>query len=125
MSSYELIAAKLRMFIRKFYVNEIIKGAILFFALGLLYFLFTVVLEYFLWFNVAGRAVLFWLFVSVECALLFKFVGIPVARLVKLFSGIDFRDASTMIGGHFPEVSDKLINLLQLRENGGNDEGAA
>ncbi len=122
MNSYELIVEKLRNFIRKFYVNEIIKGAILFFALGLLYFLFTVVLEYFLWFNVVGRAVLFWLFVVVECALLFKFVGIPLARLFKLFSGIAFRDASSIIGNHFPEVSDKLVNILQLREQGGDDE---
>lgn len=122
MSNYEVIEQKLTKFIRKYYVNEIIKGIILFLALGLLYFLFTAIIEYFLWLNPLGRTILFWLFVVVEAALLFKFIGIPVARLFKLFSGIDFRDASTMIGTHFPEVSDKLINVLQLHKNGGDDE---
>ncbi len=122
MSNYEVIELKLTKFIRKYYVNEIIKGIILFMTLGLLYFLFTAIVEYFLWLSPLGRTILFWMFIAIEATLLFKFIGIPVARLFKLFSGIDFRDASAMIGTHFPEVSDKLINVLQLHKNGGDDE---
>ncbi|OZO45622.1 hypothetical protein CGU37_28485, partial [Pseudomonas fluorescens] len=106
----------------KYYRNELIRGVILFAALSLLYFLFTVVIEHFLWLSTVGRAILFILFVIVQSFLLFKFVGIPLARLFKLFKGIDFRDASTIIGTHFPEVSDKLVNVLQLHKNGGDDE---
>ena len=68
-----------------------------------------------------GRAVLFWSFIAVELALLIKFIFIPLARLFKLTKGIDLRDASKMIGTHFPEVSDKLINTLQLKELGNSD----
>jgi len=122
MNNYKIIEQKLQRFIKKYYTNEILRGIILFLAIGLLYFLITVFIEHFLWLNTIGRTVLFWLFIAVQLALLVKFIGIPVARLMKLFSGINFRDASTIIGTHFPEVSDKLINVLQLHKNGGDDE---
>lgn len=122
MTNFEIIEDKLKKFISKYYRNELIRGAILFLSMGLLYFLFTVILEHFLWLNTTGRTILFILFVAVESALIFKFIVIPLARLYKLFSGIDFTKASEMIGNHFPEVSDKLINVLQLREKGGDNE---
>ena len=122
MTNFEIIEQKLKRFISKYYRNELIKGLILFLSLGLLYFLFTVVVEYFLWLNPLGRTILFSLFIITEVFLLIRFVGIPLARLFKLSKGIDFRDASNMIGTHFPEVSDKLINVLQLHKNGGDDE---
>ncbi len=122
MTNFEIIQDKLTKFISKYYRNELIRGVILFLAIGLLYFLLTVVVEHFFWLNTTGRTILFALFVAVELALIVKFIVIPLARLYKLFSGIDFTKASEMIGNHFPEVSDKLINILQLRNNGGDDE---
>jgi hypothetical protein len=122
MTNFEIIEQKLKRFISKYYCNALIRGAILFMALGLLYFLFTVVIEYFLWLNPLGRTILFGMFIVMELFLLVRFVGVPLARLLQLFRGINFRDASTIIGIHFPEVSDKLINVLQLHRNGGDDE---
>jgi hypothetical protein len=43
------IYQKLEAFIRKYYTNELIRGVVLFIGLGLLYFLFTLFVEYFLW----------------------------------------------------------------------------
>ncbi|ARN78476.1 hypothetical protein BST97_11030 [Nonlabens spongiae] len=122
MTDYQIIEHKLKKFISRYYQNELIKGVILFLALGLLYFLFTVVLEHFIWFNSTGRLILLLLFVGVQLGLLIKFIAIPLLRLNRLFSGIDFRQASSMIGNHFPEVSDKLTNILQLHAQGGDNE---
>jgi hypothetical protein len=122
MTNFEIIELKLKRFISKYYRNALLRGVILFMAFGLLYFLFTVVIEYFLWLNPVGRAILFGLFILIESFLLIRFVGIPLARLLQLSRGINFRDASSMIGIHFPEVSDKLINVLQLHKSGGDDE---
>jgi hypothetical protein len=122
MENYKIIEQKLKRFISKYYRNELLRGLILFLGIGLVYFLITAVIEYFLWLSPTGRTVLFLLFVAVQLFLLMRFVGIPLARLLKLTSGIDFRDASKMIGDHFPEVSDKLINVLQLRDRGGDNE---
>lgn len=122
MDNYQLICAKLEAFIRKYYTNELIKGAILFFSVGLLYFLLLVSLEYFFWLGKTGRTIVFWSFVAVEIGLFIKFVLIPLFRLFKLSKGIDFETASSMIGNHFPEVSDKLLNVLQLKQQGGNSD---
>ncbi|MEO6348049.1 MAG: DUF4175 family protein [Aquaticitalea sp.] len=123
MNSFNPIQTKLEQFIKRYYTNELLKGAILFFAIGLLYFLFTLFVEYILWLDPTARTLLFWVFIAVEFALFIKFIAIPLAKLFKLQKGINFEDASKIIGRHFPEVSDKLLNVLQLKSsNAGANE---
>ncbi|TVZ52647.1 DUF4175 family protein [Dokdonia sp. Hel_I_53] len=115
MKRYEQIEKKLESFISKFYINELLKGIILFVAFGALYFLFILFVEYFLWLSPAGRTVLFWLFILVEVGLFAKFILIPILRLFKISKGINYTDAADIIGNYFPEVNDKLVNTLQLK----------
>ncbi|MBQ4801455.1 hypothetical protein J8L88_01230 [Aquimarina sp. MMG015] len=117
MGSFEFIKEKLEQFIRKYYINELIKGIILFFAIGVLYFLITLLIEYAFWLNSTWRTVLFWLFVVVEISLFIKFILIPAAKLLKIANGINYENASKIIGDHFPNVNDKLLNLLQLNND--------
>ncbi len=122
MSNYSQIHEKLKGFIRKFYLNEIIRGSILFLALGLLYFLFTLFLEHSLWMGIAGRTALFWMFVLTELALLLRFVALPVMKLLGLKRGISEAEASQIIGRHFKEVEDKLLNIIQLKSGAENTD---
>lgn len=117
MSGYAEIKQKLESFYKKFYLNQLIKGTILFFSLGFLYFIFTLLVEYLFWLNPLMRTVLFWVFVVVELFFIIKFVAIPVLKLTKLQSGIDAIESSKIIGNHFPEVKDKLLNIIQLKES--------
>ena len=117
MSNFKDIQIKLEQFIRKFYTNELIKGVILFFAIGLLYFLATLLIEFALWLNPSARTILFWVFITVELSLFLRFIAFPLSKLVKLQKGINYEEASKIIGKHFPEVSDKLLNLLQLHKD--------
>lgn len=114
MEKKALIYDKLEGFIKKFYTNELIKGVILFIAIGLLYFIFTFLIEYFLWFSTQGRTILFWLFIAVQVFLLSKFIILPLFKLFKIQKGLDYTEASKIIGTHFDEVKDKLLNFLQL-----------
>lgn len=108
------IFIKLEKFIKKFYLNELIKGSILFIGLGLLYFIFTLLIEYFLWLSTSGRTILFWLFIGIEALLFVRFIAFPLVKLFKLKKGIDYTEASIIIGNHFKDVQDKLLNFLQL-----------
>jgi hypothetical protein len=117
MSSFTIIQKKLENFIKKFYTNELIKGSILFFAIGLLYFLITLLIEYYLWLEPLGRTILFWLFILVEASLFVRFIAYPLLKLFKLQDGISNEEASKIIGRHFEEVSDKLLNVIQLNQN--------
>ena len=117
MNNFETLRKKLEAFIRKFYLNELLKGFILFVAIGLLYFLITLFIEYLLWLSPTGRSILFWTFVIVELFLFGRFIIFPLLKLFKISGGIDYTEASRIIGRHFPEVNDKLLNLLQLSKN--------
>jgi len=117
MSNFETIKHKLEQFIKRYYTNELVKGTILFFAIGLLYFIVTLFIEYVLWLNPTARTILFWTFIAVETGLFIKFIAIPLAHLFKLRQGINLETASKLIGNHFPEVNDKLLNVLQLNQN--------
>ncbi len=116
-SHFKNIQDKLEAFIRRYYTNELFKGTILFFAISLLYFLFTLFIEHILWLGTLARTIMFWLFVAVVIALIIKFIAIPLAKLFKIQKGINYEDASKIIGQHFPEVNDKLLNVLQLHKN--------
>ena len=122
MENYNQIKRKLAAFIRKFYLNKLLKGIILFLAIGLLYFLSVLAIEHFLWLESSARTFLFWIFVGVEVMLLGYFIIIPLAKLFKFSSGINEEEASKIIGSHFPEVNDKLLNILQLRKDSQQSE---
>ena len=117
MQDYKHILDRLNQFIQKHYSQVLLKGVLLFFAFGLLFFLIILGIEYYLWLNTTGRLVLFAIFIGVELFLLFKYILTPIFYLLKLKKGIGPKDAATIIGKHFPEVGDKLTNLLDLAEN--------
>ena len=122
MEQSNLIYQKLELFIKKFYTNELIRGIIFFIGLGLLYFLLTLFVEYFLWLKPLGRTLLFWTFIGVEIFLLLRFILFPIFKLFKFQKGIDYKEASAIIGNHFTEVSDKLTNFLQLSNDKNQSE---
>lgn len=122
MEKSTLIYQKLEDFIRKFYTNELLRGTIFFVGIGLLYFIFTLFVEYFLWLKPTARTVLFLLFVVVELFLLLRFILFPLFKLFKLQKGIDYNQASNIIGNHFNEVGDKLTNFLQLSQDRNQSE---
>ena len=114
MTGFEDVINGLQEFKRKYYINELIKGVILFLAVGALYFIIISVVENFLWLNKRGRLFLFWVFIGVEILLFLRFVVFPILKMLRLRKGISMENASKIIGNHFPDVDDKLLNLLQL-----------
>lgn len=122
MNNSNIIYEKLESFIKKFYTNELLRGTLFFIGLGLLYFIFTLFIEYFLWLKPTARTILFWTFIVVELFLLFRFIAFPLFKLFKLQKGIDYNEASRIIGNHFSEVGDKLTNFLQLSQDQNKSE---
>ncbi len=108
---------KLNRFTRKYYTRMLVKGLVLFIALGLLFFFAVMGVEYFLWLDSRGRFLLLLVFIGVEGYLLFRYILTPLFYLFKLRQGISNKQASLLIGKHFPEVGDKLYNLLDLAED--------
>ncbi|WP_047417692.1 hypothetical protein [Cellulophaga sp. Hel_I_12] len=114
MSNYIRIQDKLQGFIKKYYTLQLVKGVILFLSLGALIFFFVVSLEYFLWLGSVGRLMLLLVLGAFESVLLYRYILVPVLYLLKLKKGLTDSTASNIIGKHFPEINDKLYNLVDL-----------
>ena len=110
---HDIISA-LDAFIRKYYKNLLIRGIL--YAVGLVaaIFLAAVLLEYFGWMSSVGRGLVFWLGLAAVLAALAWLVVRPLLKMYGLGKRISREQAAVIIGRHFPEVSDKLLNLLQL-----------
>lgn len=110
----QIIYDKLEAFIRKYHFSELIRGALFFVGVGVLYFLAVVLIEYYFWLPSTARLVLFWAFISVEVFLFIRYIVLPLFRLFRIRKGLSYEKASSIIGNHFSEVSDTLMNFLQL-----------
>ncbi len=117
MKAYDNIVKKLLRFSKKYYTKVLIKGILLFLVLGIIFFLATLSIEYFLWLNSNGRLILLLLFLVIEGYLLARFIITPIFYLFRIRQGITEREASMIIGRHFAEVDDKLYNLIELAED--------
>ena len=114
MNSYDLLISKLDSFIRKYYKNELLKGAIYSFLLLSSFFITIVLIEYFGEFNSTGRFILFLGFLSLTAITFIRYLIVPFTKLYRLGNIISYHEAALIIGKHFPNVQDKILNTLQL-----------
>tara|TARA_B100001540_G_C15815623_1_gene647142 strand:+ start:955 stop:4260 length:3306 start_codon:yes stop_codon:yes gene_type:complete len=120
-SKNNLLFDKLNRFINKYYKNKILKGLIFLSATLLIFLLFFSIIEYFSRFSTRGRSVLFWIYFAINLIILIKFIVVPVSQLFRLGKTIKYSDAAKIIGEHFPEIDDKILNILQLNELSDSD----
>jgi hypothetical protein len=118
--SYESLIEKLDAFIRRYYLNEMIRGGLYFIGIGISAVLIVSILEYFGRFSGTIRGVLFFSLVAIFLVLIIRNLFIPGLKLFRLGSIISHEQASSIIGKHFPEVKDKLLNTLQLHRQAGS-----
>ena len=122
--SHDTILKGLDKFIRKYYKNRMIKGCIYSFTLLLSLFLLISLLEHFGYFSTIVRAILFWSYLALGLLVLGYYVAAPLLKMFRIGKVISYEEAARIIGAHFPEVQDRLLNLLQLQRQGvdRNDE---
>lgn len=114
-SNYHHLISKLDSFIRKYYKSQLIRGAIYTVSLVLAFYLLAITLEYFGQFGSGVRTALFYLFVLGAAGVMTKFIAIPLFKLNRIGKLISYDQAATIIGKHFTDVEDKLLNTLQLK----------
>ena len=103
---------KLNEFIKKYYQNQLIKGVIYVVSILLIFFLFFAVVEFLSSFGVGGRTFLFWTYILLNLIVFGKLFVIPLMHLFKIGKTLNYKDAAKIIGKHFPEIDDKLLNVL-------------
>jgi hypothetical protein len=73
-------------------------------------------LEHWGHFNTIARSIIFYTYLTLTLITLLKYIFIPISKLLKFGKRISYEQAAEIIGDFFPEVSDKLINTLQLKK---------
>ena len=116
----DILLKKLDVFIRKYHVNQLLKGIFLFMLVFLSYFIILTVLEYFNRFGVDARRILFFTSIFAVVVISIIFIFIPLSKLLKLSKYLTYEEAAKNIGAYFPEVNDKLLNTLQLSQQSKN-----
>lgn len=117
-----VIKSKLDKFIRKYYSNKIAKGFIMLIGIFLAILLITSTIENISWLDGKWRAIIFWLTITLSIVIFIIFILLPFLRLLKLGKTLSYKDAAKIVGKHFPEVHDKLLNYLQLEEMKGKSD---
>lgn len=112
-----ILFEKIERFIRKFYLNRLIQGALIGSVLMIVFFLIFNGIEYFSWLPQKGRLILLVLFICISAFIIATFFAIPIVNLLRFRKKMSDRDAAVLIGKFFPEVNDKLLNTLQLSES--------
>lgn len=108
------LISKIERFIRKFYLNSLIQGALIGLVLIIALFLIINGIEYFSWLPQKGRLVLLLLFILGTLFVAIFHFAIPVVNLIRFRKKMSDEQASVIIGKFFPEISDKLLNTIQL-----------
>jgi hypothetical protein len=99
-----------------------IRGAIYSVALIVGTYLLITLLEGFGRFNIAMRTFLFYGFILTAAFVITRFFLIPLFKMFRLGKTISHEQAAKIIGTHFPNVQDKLLNTLQLRQAEGEEK---
>jgi hypothetical protein len=114
MENEQLLIQKLDAFTRKFYKNRVIRGALLVVALVGFLFIVSVLLEHFFNFGKMFRTILFYLNLAVAGFALVRLVATPAMQYFRIGKILTHEQAARIIGEHFADVGDKLLNTLQL-----------
>ena len=107
-------------FIKKYYQNQLIKGFIICISIIIIAFFTLSFSEYLGRFETQTRTYLFYGLLGLSTLVLVQYIIRPILGLINIKRSFGYSEAAALIGSHFPEVQDKLVNTLQLQEKANN-----
>lgn len=114
-SNYELLISKINEFTRKFYLNKLLRGLIYTLAILIALYLILFILVYYTQPEPLIKTILFYsyLLLLAVCST----IGIikPALAYFRLSKNITLEESAILIGNHFLQIKDKLLNTLQLK----------
>lgn len=111
---YTEIISKLEALNKKEFLLIISDGLIKAATLSILLFFLLSLFELLGNFSSSVRTGIFFVFIISFIGLLSLYVLIPLLRLLKLIGKRDYNKTAKKVGSHFPELTDDLVNAMQL-----------
>ncbi len=127
-SNYHILIEKLDAFIRKYYINNLIRGGLHSIALISVMWVAFVLLEHYVFTSsvssVGFRKSLYYSFILTAITAMGGWVVLPLVQYFRLGKIISHEKAAQIIGEHFTNVKDKLLNVLQLKTMSDSENSA-
>lgn len=118
--NYKQFVDKLNSYIRKFYLFQLIRGLILFILLFIVYYSFISILEYFNYFDPKIKLLILVVTLFFTLLIFVYFLLFPFIRLTGLGKRLTYYDVSSQLAKTYPEIKDKLINIVELQNDSGS-----
>lgn len=112
----KIIYSRLKKYKRKYFVNLAIRGSLISLTFILSMFLVINTLEYSMRFDTLIRGVLLLVLVLTTLYFLTRYVITPLYKLLKSDDSMKDEIAAKNVGSFFPQVGDKLLNIIQLKQ---------
>lgn len=109
----EKVIKNINAFRRRYYINLFLRGFLLTLTILFVYFLLVSVLEYALWLAPWGRSIIVLSFFGIAGYCVYRFLKQPLQFWIAK-KGMGDEQSARIIGGFFPEIKDRLVNLIQL-----------
>ncbi len=114
-NAYTTLIQRIDEYKKRYFLNQLVKGSLLFVALIGSGYLLINTAEFIGRFNSVGRGALFFGFILMALVSLYLLIVRPLMSLYGLNKPLSNDEAARQIGTFFPEVGDKLLNTLQLQ----------
>lgn len=115
-NNYNLLLLKINEFTRKFYLNKLLRGSIYAAALILTLYLFLFVWIFYSYPSISTKTLLFYSYVAISLIAVLFWIVKPALSYFQLSKTLSLEEAANLIGNHFFNVKDRLLNTLQLKE---------
>jgi len=110
----DVINSKLNLFSKKFYFNKVLSGALFFLLFWIILSLLFLFLEYVLYLNPNIKLFSIICYVLMSFFSFFYFIIIPLLKYFGVLRGLSKRKINSIIVEFFPEIKDKLLNIIEL-----------
>jgi hypothetical protein len=114
-SKIQILNDKIRHFLKKYYLNTLYKGIVFFVIILLVTFIAFSLFEYFSYSNTVVRSILFYSFIALAVGTAIAYIIIPILKIAGLGKQLSEEEIASIIGKHFSQIDDKLLNLFELR----------
>ena len=109
-----ILTEKIREYKKKYYLNQLLRGVILFLSILLSIFLISTSVDFGFQPGTTGRTFIFFGTIIALITCFFWFIIRPVSKIYIGKSQISDEEAAKQLGVIFPKLKDKLLNTIQL-----------
>ncbi len=113
---FNILIQKLDKFIRKYYLNQILKGFLIGLTIVFAYTIFISVYEYFNLSSSDIRTAIFYFSIVLIAIVFIYFILLPALKFLQIGKIIDYKQAARIISAHFSDIDDQLLNTLELAD---------